>query len=193
MNEDLRDHFLGWQCRIRQIAVREFGGRPLEGMRPRATRLDGREIAPAVTTVLVEAEPAQSTALFRHIARKTQDPGVRYNEALRVLSAAHYQHPGNFSDALTALFGLDSLVAKALLELKRCALVFEQFGQRYRLPCETVELARGDPAYEATYWHNFLFNPALPAAVRILAFEPDWAQAEASPEPCAGAEARSGL
>ena len=31
----LRDEFIGWQCRIRQIAVREGGGRPSSGMRPR--------------------------------------------------------------------------------------------------------------------------------------------------------------
>jgi hypothetical protein len=30
----LRDHFLGWQCRIRQYAVRHGGGRPSSGMRP---------------------------------------------------------------------------------------------------------------------------------------------------------------
>ena len=35
----LRDHFLGWQCRLRQLAVREAGGRPTSGMRPEL-RLD---------------------------------------------------------------------------------------------------------------------------------------------------------
>ncbi len=28
----LRDHFLGWQCRLRQLAVREAGGRPSSGI-----------------------------------------------------------------------------------------------------------------------------------------------------------------
>ena len=31
----LRDDFLAWQCRIRQIAMRQDGGRPSPGMRPR--------------------------------------------------------------------------------------------------------------------------------------------------------------
>ena len=33
----LRDHFMGWQCRIRQHAVRTGKGRPTEGMTPTVT------------------------------------------------------------------------------------------------------------------------------------------------------------
>lgn len=31
----LRDDFIAWQCRIRQIAMRQDGGRPSPGMRDR--------------------------------------------------------------------------------------------------------------------------------------------------------------
>ena len=31
----LRREFIGWQCRLRQMAARESGGRPSSGMRPR--------------------------------------------------------------------------------------------------------------------------------------------------------------
>ena len=181
MSEGLREHFLGWQCRIRQLAVREQGGRPSEGMRPKVTALDGRELARAITTVLVESEPDETIKLFRHIARKTEDPQSRYAEALQVLCAAHYQYPHNFSDAPTALFTPDSRLAAALLGLGRCMLHFEQFGQRYRLPCAVVELRPREAAFQVTYWHNFLFNPQLPPHVRILAFAPDWVKAEAAP------------
>ena len=37
----IRDHFLGWQCRIRQIAMRQEGGRPSPGMRPRRAHHSG--------------------------------------------------------------------------------------------------------------------------------------------------------
>ena len=37
--------------------------------------------------------------------------------------------------------------------------------------------------YQASYWHNKLFNPAMPADIRILAFAPDWSSAEADPPP----------
>ena len=45
----IRDAFLGWQCRIRQMAVREHAGYPLPGMRPRLRGPDGRVLAEAIT------------------------------------------------------------------------------------------------------------------------------------------------
>ena len=170
----LRERFIAWQCRIRRQAVREYGGRPTPGMRPRVLLPDGREIAPAVTLVLVEAEPADSLALFRHIVGKTHDPETRYREALKVLSSAYYQNPGTFSDVMTALFAADSPTAAALAAAGRCVLEFGQFDRGYRVPCAVRAAAPDEPLHHATYWHNHLFNPAMPGAVRILAFTPDW-------------------
>ena len=99
----LRDGFLGWQCRVRQHAMRQYGGRPSPGMRPRVTRLDGAEIAPAMTVLLIEAEPEETTAMCRHIVKRTHDPERRYQDALDLLSAAHFQNAGHFSEVLTAL------------------------------------------------------------------------------------------
>jgi len=62
----LRDEFLGWQCRIRQLSARQGGGRPTAGMRPRVLSSRGDELSPGITLLIVEAEPADSTALFRH-------------------------------------------------------------------------------------------------------------------------------
>ncbi len=177
----LRDHFLGWQCRLRQLAVREAGGRPSSGMRP-AVRL-GAAGPPlgAITTLILRRAPAEATAQFRHMVRKTQDPAERYDGALEMLAAAYYQRPREFSDQLTALFGPGSEIAEKLLSAGRCRLAFEQYSQSYTLPCSVRALAEDDPAYQATYWHNALFNPALPGGVRVLGFQPDWARAEADP------------
>ncbi len=98
-----------------------------------------------------------------------------------MLAAAYYQRPQEFSDQLTALFGIDSVIAEQVLAAGRCLLAFEQYSQRYTLPCAPRVLAEDDPAYQATYWHNALFNPALPGAVRVLGFQPDWALAAADP------------
>ena len=76
----LRDHFIGWQCRVRQHAMREYGGRPSPGMRPRVLTPDGAAVAQAITVVLMEAEPAASIARFRHIVRKTHDPETRHGD-----------------------------------------------------------------------------------------------------------------
>jgi hypothetical protein len=175
----LRDRFLNWQCRLRKKAVREQGGRPSPGMRPRVLLLDGRELAPAVTVLLIERDAQASTDQFRHIVRKTNDPRERYAAGLRVLSASHYQDPSTFGDVLTALFSAESAAARELLGAARCVLEFEEGAQGFGVPCAVAELAEGEAAWEATYWHNHLFNPEPPNRVRILAFVPDWGAAEA--------------
>ena len=177
----LRDHFLGWQCRLRQLAVREAGGRPSSGMRPKLRLGEAGPPLGAITTLILRRAPAEATAQFRHMVRKTQDPAERYAGALEMLAAAYYQRPREFSDQLTALFGPGSGIAERLLAAGRCRLAFEQYSQSYTLPCSVRALAEDDPAYQATYWHNALFNPALPGGVRVLGFQPDWALAEAEP------------
>ena len=177
----LRDGFIGWQCRVRQHAMREYGGRPSPGMRPRVVGVDGAAIARAITVVLVEADPAESIAQFRHIVRRTQDPARRHGDAVTLLSAGYFQKSRSFADAMAALFPAGSPTAAALVRAAACVLEFEQFSQSYRLPCAVEDLAEDDPAFQATLWHNAMFNPAPPGAVRILAFTPDWRRATAHP------------
>ena len=177
----LRDHFLGWQCRLRQMAVRQAGGRPTSGMRPEVRLAEADTPLGAITTLIVRREPREATAQFRHLVRKTQDPAERHDAALETLAAAYYQRPREFSDELTALFGPAPGLADQLLAAGRCVLDFAQYSQRYRLPCAARNLGEDEPAFQATYWHNALFNPALPGGVRVLGFQPDWARAEAEP------------
>jgi len=177
----IRNHFLGWQCRIRQLSVRQRGGRPSAGMCPRVLVGDRPEALGDIVVVIVKREPEAVVAQFRHLVRKTHDPADRYNGALRFLSAAYYQHPAEFSDRMTALFGLDSSLVSRLLGTTRCVLEFAQYQQRYRIRCAVRELANADPAYQATYWHNCMFNAEMPGRVRVLSFAPDWRSAEAEP------------
>ena len=177
----LRDAFLGWQCRIRQLAVRQAGGRPTSGMRPEVTPEGASAPLGTITILVLKAEPAEATAQFKHMARKTHDPAERLENALKHLQAAYYQRPKDFSDVMTALFGPESDIARRLSTTGGCSLSFEQYQQRYEIPCRVRRLAESEPAYQATYWHNALFNPRLPAGVEILAFSPDWAHAAAEP------------
>lgn len=179
-DESLKDQFLGWQCRIRQIAVRKHDGRPQPGMRPRVSLADGRELSEGITLLLVHAEPEESCDLFRHIVKRTHDPRLRREAAIKLLSATHYQYPADFSDRMTALFSPESVLAATLLEARACRLDFAQFGRGYTLPCRVEALPRGAPAWEATFWHNHMFNPQLPRDVRILAFHPKWDRAAAA-------------
>ena len=176
---DMRDRFLGWQCRIRQIAMRQDGGRPSPGMRPRVLDGAGREIAEALTVLLVPKHPEESTAFFRFQVMKTADPRDLYERGLTYLQADYFQRPETFGDTLAAVLPHGSPIAEALIEGGACVLAFHQFSQSYSLPCAVRVLKPGDAAREAAIWHNRLFNPALPDTVHVVAFQPDWASAKA--------------
>src|SRR5687767_5868891 len=179
----LREAFLRWQCRLRRIAMREHGGRPSTGMRPRVLHRSGREITPALTVVLVPKAPEESSAFFRFQVLKTQDPREANERGLTFLQADYFQEPENFSDRLVAILPADSPVAAALLSHGACVLHFEEAGQRFDVPSAVSELLPGEAAREAAIWHNRLFNPALPDALHVLLFQPDWASAAAIPAP----------
>ena len=178
---ELRDHFLGWQCRLRQIAVREGGGRPSEGMRPLVTPAGHAEAVGPITVLMNRREPYESLMQLKHIVRRTADPLVRLEDGVKLLQGTYYQKAREFSDVMTALFAPDSRLAPQLVHLGKARLDFQQFRQSYRIPCEVRLLAERDEAWQATYWHNSIFNPNLPGDVKILAFLPDWAHALADP------------
>jgi hypothetical protein len=179
----LREDFLAWQCRIRQFAMRQDGGRPSSGMRPRVRDTSGRELSPALTVLIVPRDPAESTDFFRFQVLKTADPRDLYERALAYLQADYFQQPALFGDVLTAVLPSRSELAHALIRDGRCVLEFSQFSQSYRLPCAVFETEAGEPLREATLWHNRLFNPALPGDVLVLGFRPDWKSAEARRAP----------
>ena len=177
--QSLRDEFLAWQCRIRQIAMRQDGGRPSPGMRPRLLDQAGRDLVPALTVLMIPRDPSESTAFFRFQVMRLADPRELYEHALGFLQADYFQQPASFSDQLLAILPEGSKVAAALVADGRCILAFEQFSQAYRLPCAVSALQPGDAARDAAIWHNRLFNPALPETVHVVAFKPDWASARA--------------
>ena len=65
--DELQQRFLGWQCRLRQIAMRQGEGQPSEGMQPRVLfREDGR-YSDSIT-VLINRRSAESDASqFRYL------------------------------------------------------------------------------------------------------------------------------
>ena len=181
--ERLRDHFVGWQCRIRADAMRRRSGRPSPGMRPQVLSAAGEQLAPAVTTLLVRREAESFAPEFRHLARRTHDPRDRREAALALLAERYYRHARDFSDVLTATFAAGSPLADDLAREGRCVLAFAQDNQRYDLTCTVALLGTHDPRREETWWHNALFNPQLPPDIPILTFAPRWLEAVADPDP----------
>jgi hypothetical protein len=179
--DDLRRRFLGWQCRLRQIAMRQDGGRPSPGMRPCVLSESGDEIVPALTVLIVPERPEESTAFFRFQVQRSADPREAYEHGLAFLQADYFQEPAAFSDRLVAVLPEASPAAARLAGERRCLLAFDQWRQSFRLPCAVDKLDAGDALREAALWHNRLFNPMLPDSVHVLAFQPDWTSASADP------------
>ena len=177
----IQKHFLGWQCRVRQYAMRNGEGRPTPGMRPDVLLEDGKEVASAVTLLLVPDLLQESIFQFRFMALKTQDPQERYKKAVQLLSASFYQNVENFSGLMTGVFSRSSETVNRLKKNQRCVLEFDFQQQKFRVPAGIKVLLKKNPKYEFTYWHNFLFNPHLSPDVTVLGFEPDWSDSSADP------------
>ena len=177
----IQNHFIGWQCRVRQYAMRNGEGRPTPGMRPDVLLEDGKKVASAVTLLLVPDLLQVSIRQFRFMALKTQDPQERYKKAVQLLSASFYQNVENFSGLMTGVFSRSSETVNRLKKNQRCVLEFDFQQQKFRVPAGIKVLLKKNPKNEFTYWHNFLFNPHLSPDVTVLGFEPDWSDSSADP------------
>lgn len=182
-NRQLALAFLGWQCRLRQIAFRQDGGRPSDGMSPKVFVGDDCQAAGRIVSILNKAESDSVLMEFQHFYRRTRDPAQRRADVTRFLSETYFQRPQTFTDRLTTVFPPGSRVAELLESAESCRLVFEHFNQRYDLTCEAIRLREDDPLYQSTFWHNALFNPDLSKDCRILALVPNWSRCAADPAP----------
>jgi len=179
--QQLRHHFLSWQCRIRQQAVRIQDGRPSEGMHA-SVIIDNHELAKLIV-LINKIELCELVTEFRFMYKKTHDPAIRRDSLLKVLVAGYFQHAEEFSDRLTASLSAESGVATKLLMAEKVLLNFNQQNQLYNIPCSVKELSVDENEFQATFWHNSIFNPNLPPTIRVIAFDPDWENAHAYPLP----------
>ena len=164
--------FISWQCRLRKMSMRERGGRPSPGMSAGVYSVSGGDEQSRLNFLIVRENDGARTGEFRHIVRKTQDPSEWIKNGLRILAEMHDQEAGQFDNRLTALFSLDSGLAEALLEAGQCRLKFAEGSVDYEFDFDVAALNAGDDYFEATYWHNRLFNPTLPGNVQVLSFCP---------------------
>jgi len=170
----LRQTFMKWQCRVRQLNMREGEGRPDDATMP-AVYLNGADEALGhIITVMNKAPSYSVTPEFQHMAKKTHDPAQRRSDAMKFLSSTYYQKANEFSDVLTATFPPKSDGALKIRRAETCRLVFEAYSQRFDLACKVWKLAQHNSLYQATMAHNSLFNPAIPPGTVVLGFEPDW-------------------
>ncbi len=171
LQEQYQD-FIRWQCRLRKLSMRERDGRPSPGMSAGIHAVAGGDEQARINFLINRRDPAARTAEFRHIVRKSHDPSQWIKNGLRILAELYYQETDQFENRLTALFSEDSQIAYALLKAGQCRLGFAEGSIAHQFEFEVASLNQDDDLFQATYWHNHLFNPALPGKVRVLEFIP---------------------
>ena len=146
-------------------------------MCPRVVDGEGRVLAERIVVLLIRENPLESTEFLKFQVQKHNAPEDIYKKALTFLQSTHYHRAIEFSDEMTGLFSAGSQLVEQLLVEGKCVLQFKQYGQHYNLPCRIRLMVTSEPSYQATIWHNRVFNPNLPDDVAIVGFQPDWDEA----------------
>ncbi len=180
-NHPLRKAFLRWQCRVRQMSMRDQDGRPDDAIMPGVTLPCADEPMGHIITVMCKAPAYSVTSELVHMSAKTNDPAQRRDNALRFLAAGYYQRAEEFSDILTATFPAGSPGAAQIHQAGECVLHFDAYAQKFDLHCKVWRLAPHNLLHQATIAHNKLFNSALPPDTEVLGFEPNWAASSSDP------------
>jgi len=179
----IQNYFIGWQCRVRELALRNEEGRPNGGMRPQIALKNGEVVFFAATLLIIPDHPDQTIRQFRFMALKTQDPKERYTKAMQLLAAKFFQNAEDFSGAMSGIFPRSSEGVEELVKRQYCVMTFDYQQQAFKIPCQVCESPKNESVYEFTYWHNYLFNPNLSPEVSVLHFKPDWSEAISEPTP----------
>jgi hypothetical protein len=176
----LKTEFLKWQCRVRQIVMRENNGKPDDAVVPSLFFDLSSEPIGSIITIFHRLPQHSLVAELFHLAKKTFDPAQRREQAVKLLSAHYYQKHSQFSDLLTATFLPNSKGASKIIQKRNCTLVFEAFSKRFEIICHVSQLTEKDYLYQSTIAHNQLFNPNLHPSTKILCFEPNWIKSVSS-------------
>lgn len=182
-NEAIKNHFLAWQCRVRQIIMREHEGKPNDAIMPAVLLGDDAEPVGHIITLICKTAQHSKVPELKHLVRKTHDPADRRKNALTLFSETYYQKASEFSDVVTSTFEPNSEGAARLRKAGHCRLRFDAYRQSFELHCKVWRLSENNPLRQSTYWHNLLFNPRLPRDTVVLGFEPDWSTSTADPMP----------
>jgi hypothetical protein len=177
----LKSRFLRWQCRVRQMAMRTKAGQPDDASMPTVTLPGETEPMGGIITVLSKSPGFSKTPELMHMAKRTHDPSQRREKALEFFSETYFQKADEFSDVLTATFASDSQGAADIETAGGCTLTFDAYNQRFDLLCTAGRLSPDHWLHQATWWHNFQFNPNMHPQSVILAFRPDWDRSAAEP------------
>jgi len=169
-----QEKFLKFQCRARQIVMRDNLGRPDASIIPLVFLSTHTKPIGKIITLMHKLPEHSAIDELLHIARKTNDPAQRRDQAVRLLSASYYQKYREFADVLTATFNPKSKLAEILVSHGRCRLVFDAYAHRFDHIFTVNRLEKSEFLFRSTITHNQLFNPNLHPDTNVLSFSPEW-------------------
>ena len=181
-NHPRRTLFMKWQCQIRQMSIRQMEGKPDSAIMPSLILSESKENLGKIITLINKSTDYDVTPEMKHMAKKTNDSSQVRQDALKFFAEAYYQKPKTFSDILTATFLPNSYGAAKIYGEKNCILQFDAYAQSFELKCKVWRLSKHHQLYQATWWHNKLFNPSLHPDTEVLGFEADWESSTANPD-----------
>ena len=169
-----KEKFIKFQCRTRQMIMRDNLGRPDQSITPAVYIEKNKDPVGNIITLMHKLPEYSVLSELMHIAKKTHDPSQRRDQAVKLLSASYYQKHREFTDILTATFNPNSKLADALITEGACRLVFEAYSQRFDHKHTVTKLEKSEFLYRSTIMHNQLFNPNMHPDIIILSFSPHW-------------------
>ena len=144
----LRTAFLKWQCRVRQISMRDNHGRPDDAITPALILKGETEPMGHVITILNKSPGYSVTPEMLHMAAKTNDPAQRREQAIRFLSASYYQKGKRVlrypdGDVPARLTGCGDGAGSR----RRSAGILAPYAQTFDLDVQSLEACTSQPAF----------------------------------------------
>ena len=165
-------NFVVWQCSIRQRNFRMFSGKPSEGTVANLLEIKSNKELCSIRSVLLEKNCIDTAKMFEFMIKQTNEPEIRFDKIIKLLSSEYYNTPSNFDGSFAATFDNNSELYKKIIKKKKLITQFFERDTGFYFPVSITKLKRNDAKWKYTFFHNFFFNPNLNENIEILHFSP---------------------
>ena len=108
-------NFVVWQCSIRQRNFRMFSGKPSEGTVANLSEIKTNKELCSIRSVLLEKNCNDTAKMFEFMIKQTNEPEIRFDKIVKLLSSEYYNTPANFDGSLAATFDINSELYKKII------------------------------------------------------------------------------
>ena len=164
--------FVVWQCSIRQRNFRIFSGKPSDGTVASLTDIKTKKKLGDIRSVLIEKNCINTAKMFEFMIKQTNEPEIRFDKIVKLLSSEYYNTPAKFDGSFTATFDVNSELYKKIIKKKKLIAQFFERETGFYFHVNITKLKKNDARWKYTFWHNFFFNPNLNENIEILYFNP---------------------